>query len=330
MRKMLKFVIKKILVTVITIFLILLFSFFLFYLMPGDPITLLLLGGKQRPGHGFSEDMLNQIKAFYGLDKPPHLQFLTYVSNFLTGKWGISVTLYKGVPIGDFIGYRLLNTLFLCGVATLISAYVGIKIGVFSAWRRGKKADVGLTGLSLVLYSVPAFWLGIVLLLIFAIMIPIFPLGRVSSYQGSDLLMIIGDRVYHLILPVATYVLGAFAGFSLIMRSSLTDILTEDYIITAKAKGLTRKGIQKEHAMPNAMLSMITVIAYEFGWVLMGSIVVESVFSYPGLGLLTYEAAIGRDFPVLMVIFFITSIGMVLANAIADVLYAHFDPRVEM
>lgn len=325
---MLKYLVKKVMYTGITLFIVLLFIFFLFYLMPGDPITIRFLG-KRGSKSLLGEETIQLIKEYYGMDKPLYMQFLLYVVNILTGNWGLSITISPGVSIAAMMWPRLINTLLLCGIATLIGAYLGVRIGVLSAWRRGKASDFALTGVSLILYSVPAFWLGILLLMMFAIWIPLFPLGLAGG-EGQDLLAVILDRIHHLILPLVTYVLTNYAGFSLIMRSSLTDVLTEDYMMTAKAKGLSQKGIHKEHAMPNAMLPMITVIAYEFGWVLLGAIVIETVFSYPGIGLLTYDAVVARDFPVLMVLFFIMSAGMVIANAIADVLYSHFDPRVKM
>lgn len=329
MKRMLRYALKKTVYTGITVFFILLFIFFIFYVMvPGDPITIRFLG-KQGIGKGLlGQETIRSIKEFYGQDKPIHIQFLMYISNILTGNWGLSISVKPGVSIADIIWPRLTNTILLCGIATVVGAYLGVKLGAFSAWRRGKSSDVTLTGFSLVLYSIPSFWLGIILILVFAVWIPLFPLGQAGG-QGQDLIAAITDRIHHLILPLVTYVLTNYAGFSLIMRSSLTDVLTEDYMLTAKAKGLTQKDIHKKHAMPNAMLPMITVMAYEFGWVLMGAIVIETIFAYPGIGLLTYDAVLARDFPMLMVLFFIMSTGMVISNAIADVSYAYLDPRVK-
>jgi len=333
LKGMLRYIIIKVTYTLITIILIVAFTFFLFYIMPGDPSTILLgkTGfGRLTPGHGSEATSLVQfIREFYGLDRPLYEQFLLHLWHFFTGNWGTSITVHPGASVSDIILYPLLNTIFLCGIATLICAYIGIKIGSFSAWNRGKLSDVALTGISLTLYSVPSFWLGILLLLLFAVWIPIFPLGHAGG-EGPNLLMAIMDKIHHLILPLVTYVLTDFAAFSLTMKSSLTDVLTEDYIVTAKAKGLNQPKIHKKHAMPNAMLPMITVIAYQLGYVLMGAIVIETVFSYPGIGLLTYDALIKRDYPLLMALFLIISTGMVIANAIADILYRYFDPRVKV
>jgi peptide/nickel transport system permease protein len=328
MKKMHRYLILKTVYTGISLLLVSALIFFLFYIMPGDPAKILVGRMGIAPGSE-AKALIEYVKDFYGLDKSPLEQYLRYATHFFTGNWGISISLRPGVNVSQIIFYPLVNTLFLCGLATIISAYIGIKIGVFSAWKRGRFSEVGLTALSLSLYSVPTFFLGLNLLIILAVWIPIFPLGLTGG-EGPNLVARLLDRTHHLILPLITYVLSDFAGFSMIMRSSLTDVLTEDYIITAKAKGLSQKKIHKKHAMPNAMLPTITSLATGFGWVLMGSIVIETVFSYNGIGLLVYNSILKRDYAVLMVLFFIMSSSMIIANAIADILYAYFDPRVRM
>jgi len=328
MSKILRYLIIKTAYTCITLLLVSALIFFLFYVMPGDPAKILVGRAGIAPGSE-AKVLVEYVRDFYGLDKPPLEQYLMYASHFFSGNWGISMTVRPGVNVSQIIFYPMINTLFLCGLATLISAFIGIRLGVFSAWRRGAASEISLTSLSLSLYSVPTFFLGLILMMIFSVWIPLFPLGLVGG-EGPNLLARVTDRIHHLILPLTTYVLSDFAGFSLIMRSSLTDVLTEDYITTAKAKGLNQKKIHKKHAMPNAMLPILTSLATGFGWIFMGSIVIETVFSYNGIGLLVYNAIMKRDYAVLMALFFIMSATMVIANAIADVLYAYFDPRVKV
>ena len=219
----------------------------------------------------------------------------------------------------------------MVGVSTLIAIIVGIYIGIVAASRQGKKIDVISLTLSLFTYSMPTFWLGIVLIIFFSVTLNLFPTsgmitpGKVFTGWFSQTM----DMAKHLFLPALTLSLVLVGQFVLIMRNSLLDVFTEDYITTAKAKGFSEKLVIKKHAVPNAMLPMVTIIAINIGFMIAGAIQIETVFSWPGLGRLMYEALNNRDYPLLQGIFLIVSICVVLANFMADIIYGYLDPRIK-
>jgi peptide/nickel transport system permease protein len=220
-------------------------------------------------------------------------------------------------------------TVLLVGLSTAFAAAIGILLGIYAGWRRGSKADVSSMGISLVFYSMPEFWLGMLLILLFSTTLGWFPAsGRVSLGEDFTGPQHVADVVNHLFLPVLTLTLAYVAEFYLVMRSSLLDVLGEDYISTARAKGVREKFVLRRHAVRNALLPTITLIALSFGFVLGGAITVEYVFSYQGLGLLTVNALEARDYPLLQGVFLFASGAVILLNLIADLIYGYFDPRV--
>jgi peptide/nickel transport system permease protein len=229
----------------------------------------------------------------------------------------------------------------LVGFGTALAVWLGILLGRAAAWRRGKAADTFGMAFAITFYSMPTFLFALVMVMIFGGELGWFPIGNAYGslpgntspgipYSQFSLGEKIVSRAYHLILPVLAFAAEVMAEFALIMRNSLTDVLTEDYIVTARAKGLSNTRILHDHAMRNALLPVVTVTAISVGWVLGGDIMVEIVFNYDGLGLLTWEAVNGRDFTLLQSLFLIMAIAVLAANLLADVLYVYLDPRVHV
>ncbi len=304
---------------------VLVLGFFLFRVLPGDPARTL---GR---GRFRTEAQLEEFRSTYGLDQPLPQQFLTYLKNTCTGELGVSLR-YR-VPVSDLILDRLWPTLLLVGTATVLSTLIGVYLGVISAWNRGKATDRVTTGTTLTLYSMPEWWLGLLLIAAFAVgMGPlpgIFPTGGLHSVDAEPgTLGYVGDTALHLVLPVLTLVLVYLADFSLIMRSSLLDEIGEDYLTTARAKGLRDVVVRRRHATRNALLPTTTLIALSIGFVVSGAITVETVFSIPGLGLLATEALTIPDYWVLQGTFLVTSAAVILANLLANLVYGLLDPRV--
>lgn len=304
---------------------VLVVNFFLFRVLPGDPARTL---GR---GRFTSEEQLAEFNRTYGLDQSLPQQFVTFLKNTLTGDLGISLK-YR-VPVSDLILDRLWPTLLLVGTSTILAAVIGVWLGVRGAWNRGGAFDKTSTGTSLTLYSMPEWWLGLLLIAVFAVgwgPIPgIFPTGGLHSADADPgTLSGVLDTAWHLTLPVITLTLAYLAEYALIMRSSLLDELGEDYLTTARAKGLRDIAVRNRHAVPNALLPTTTVIALSMGFVVGGAITIETVFSIPGLGLLGVEALEVPDYWVLQGTFMVASVGVIVANLVANLLYGLLDPRV--
>lgn len=300
-------------------------NFFLFRVLPGDPARTLGRGRFSTP------EQMAEFNQAYGLDQSLPRQFITYLGNTLSGDLGISLR-YR-VPVSELILDRIWPTLLLVGTATICAALLGIWLGVRSGWRNGRAFDKFSTSTSLTLYSMPEWWLGLLLIAVFAVgagPIPgFFPTGGLHSVD-ADLSTVSGllDMARHLTLPVLTLTLAYLADYSLIMRSSLLDEIGEDYLTTAKAKGLRDVHVRNRHAVPNALLPTTTVVALNFGFVVAGAITVETIFSIPGLGLLATEALEVPDYWVLQGTFLVASAGVILANLLANLTYGLLDPRV--
>jgi len=298
---------------------VLAFNFFLFRVMPGDPIALLARSERLTP-----EQIANQ-RALFGLDQPLPQQFLTYLKQTFTGDFGVSII--SGQEVTSMIASRLWPTILLVGAGTLLAALLGVLIGIRGGWNRGSRFDRSSLYSSLLLYSTPEGWLGMLLLIVFAGTLGWFPAGGYSSATVDSGSGDVLDVLAHLALPVATLTLGYIGQFVIVMRASMIDVRDEDYITTARAKGLTDLLIRRRHAVRNAFLPSFTLITLSLGFVLGGAIVVETVYSWPGLGLLTYQAITDQDYPVLQVVFLFASAAVILANLVADLIYVRLDPR---
>ncbi|ANO05589.1 ABC transporter permease [Mycobacteroides immunogenum] len=320
------FVRRNLLGSVATLLFILVVNFFLFRVINPHPERTL---GR---GRAATAEQLAEISHRLGLDQPLHVQFITYLKNVFTGDLGVSFKYNQ--PVSDLIFERLGPTLALVGTSTVLSVMIGLWIGSRAAWRRGGRFDRSTSIITVVVYSMPEWWLGLLLFMVFAAGIGpitgIFPIGGLHS-QGLDWWSFNGlvDSIWHLVLPVTTLTLAYVAEYSIIMRSSMLDVMGQDYLQTARAKGLTEDQVLRRHAIPNAMLPVTTLVSLDLAFAVGGAITVETVFSIPGLGLLTTEALRIPDIPLLQGSFLVFSAAVVLANLVANFLYAFQDPRVK-
>jgi peptide/nickel transport system permease protein len=319
-----RFIVRRLGQAAVTILMIVLVNFILFRAMPGSPERILARNPNVSP------QAIQQTRERWGIDKPliPD-QLVAYIAATAQGDLGFSFA-SRGRPVTEVIGSRLGPTLLLFGLGELLAIGIGLGLGAYAGWRRGGATDLVGNGVSLILYSMPYFLLGMILLLIFASTLhwfPSFGMTTVGARFDSPV-EYVGDLLAHLALPVATVALGLIGQYSILMRSSIIETLSDEYITTARAKGLTEGRILRAHALPNAMLPAVSLIAINLGYVVAGAITVEVVFNWPGLGTLTVEALSARDYNVLQGAFLILSISVVLANLAADMIYGRLDPRV--
>jgi peptide/nickel transport system permease protein len=300
-------------------------NFFLFRVLPGDPARTL---GR---GRFTSAEQLDEFNRTYRLDEPLWQQFFTFLRNTAQGDLGFSLK-YR-VPVSELILDRVGPTVLLVGTSTVLATVLGVWLGVNQAWKRGSFFDKSTTGGTLTLYSMPEWWLGLILIVIFSTgpgpLPALFPVNGLHS-NGVDPASVKGvlDTAWHLTLPVITLTLAYLADYSLIMRSSLLDEIGEDYLTTARAKGLRDVNVRNQHAVRNALLPTTTLIALSMGFVLSGAITIETVFSIEGLGLLATEALETPDYWVLQGTFLVASAAVIAANLVANLLYGLLDPRV--
>jgi len=336
-----RYLLKKVGWSAFTILFVLILNFFLFRVLPGDPVK----AGTHDPR--FKKENQEAMRVRFGLDKPVincfetlnpvkvgdcwinpfDTQFFIYLRNLTRGELGISY--HTNGPVSKILVERLWNTVLLIGAGQILSIIVGIVFGLFAAWKARTAIDYSALITGLVAWSLPTFWLGIILL--FWGSGHGFPIGGritpgISSHPLQDR---IADIARHMILPTLTYTIVYMGEYLLIMRSSLMDVLSEDYILTAKAKGLSTFQILKDHALKNAMLPIVTIIAINLGFTVAGAIQIERVFSWPGLGGAVYEALERRDYPLLQGVFLLIAVSVVVANLIADLMYSYLDPRVQ-
>ena len=298
-------------------------NFMLPRMMPGSPMV--FLAGEDV---GFlTQEQRAQLHALHGLDQPRWKQFVTYAANLARGQLGYSFQ--RGRPIAAMIGERLPYTLLLVGFGLVLATIIGVALGALAAWRRGSAADFGTLGVAMLFESVPSFWLGMILIAVFAARLGWLPIfgaetAGVSLYGWAHLV----DRARHLVLPLSTLVLITIPGVFLIMRYSMLSVLGERYIATARAKGVAEIIVLRRHAVRNALLPVATVFMLNLGFIVGGATVIETVFSYPGIGRLLYEAVLNRDYPVIQGTFLIITVSVIAANLVCDFLYPLIDPRV--
>jgi peptide/nickel transport system permease protein len=321
-----RYVLSKVLASLASLFFVAIFNFFLFRVLPGDPAKMLTRN------HAVPPEQIAKLREQMGLDAPLFEQFRKYVWGLLHFDMGPASFKFRQ-PVGTVIMDRIWPTVLLVGISTILCTIVGLWLGIHSAWRRDSMFDRVSTGTTLTLYAMPEFWLGMILILVFATgsgFIPgIFPTsGLISPDVDPWSLKGVLSVAYHLTLPVITLTLAYLAEYSLVMRSSLLDEMGEDYLTTARAKGLRDAEVRKKHAVPNALLPSFTLLVLYLGFVVSGAITIETVFSIPGLGLLSYEALKVPDLPVLQGVFLLFSAGVILANLVADLCYPLLDPRV--
>jgi peptide/nickel transport system permease protein len=315
-----RYLLSKCLQAVVTLWFVLTFNFFLFRVLPGDPIGLLARSEKLTPAD------VAALRHDQGLDLPMAQQYVVYMKNVLTGDLGDS--LRTGLPVRELIGSRMWPTVLLVGLGTILASWLGVLIGIRGGWRRGSRFDTSSQYSSLVLYAMPEGWLGMLLLLFFSGWLHWFPAGGYASADKTGVAYLV-DLLDHLFLPLLTLTLGYIGGYAIVMRSSMIETINEDFVHTARAKGVPERLVRRKHVVPNAFLPSFTLIILSFGFVLGGAIVIETVFSWPGLGLLTYNAINTLDYPVIQGVFLIASAAVIVANLAADITYGYLDPRIK-
>jgi peptide/nickel transport system permease protein len=312
---------RKVLGSLATLAFVVVFNFFLFRVVEGDPVANLFRGKE------LTQNQREELRDQFGLAGSQWEQFTAYVEQTASLNFGRSYSTNR--PVWDEIVDKAGPTIALVGISAVLSAVIGVMLGVIAAWRRRTKADYAITGLTMSTYSMPDFWLGMILLTVFAVMLGWFPVGGIEDPASTATgLAHLADQAEHMVLPALTLTLAYMGEYAIVMRSSLLDTMREEYLVLARAKGLRDVMVRNRHAVPNALLPVVSLMAINFGFVLSGAIAVEAIFSWPGLGLATYEALKGPDLPMLQGLFLVFSASVILFNLIADLLYAYLDPRV--
>ncbi len=322
---MLGYAARRLLQIIITFFIILSIVFFLFRIMPGDPTSMII-------SPKFSAEDRQRLRVAFGLDKPLLVQYLLYIKNILRLDFGAS--LISGRSVVTVISERIPATVLLFLSANILSFIIGKKIGEIMAWHRGKAGEKILTLFSITAYTTFFPWLALLLIWIFAYWLSWFPLGGMITVDkwvqgGMTWWAQFLDVAWHMILPLTTLIFVRFAGPALVMRSSMIENLDSDFITTARAKGLTERKV-RQHASRNSLLPLMTGFILSFAYSLSGSVLVETVFNWPGLGQLIVASSLQQDYPVVQFSFLILALGVLLMNLLADLMYSHFDPRVRL
>jgi peptide/nickel transport system permease protein len=322
-----RFILGKALQALLTLAFVVVFNFFLFRVMPDDPLELVY-----RSTIASNPSDIEQVTQDLGLDEPLPQQFLIYARDMLMLDFGDSFS-FEGASVTQEIVDRIWPTLLLVATSTIASAAIGLLIGIYGGWRPGSRFDVGSQGFTLFFYSMPEFWFGILVLMAFAGGVgpfpSLFPAGGYST-PGSELtgFAYMADVLNHLALPWFVLTISFIGTYAMIMRNSLVEVVSDPFVMTARAKGLREKQILWRHVVPNALLPTFTIVLLSLGFVFGGVIAIEYVFSYPGLGLLTVQAIKSQDFPMLQGLFLLFSAVVIVANLVADILYSYLDPRV--
>jgi peptide/nickel transport system permease protein len=316
-----RYILRRLLQTIPLLFLISIIGFAIIQ-ATGDPLAAYTRDA------ALSREDIARLRAYYGLDQPVYVQYLNWLKNLATGDWGTSFVAHK--PVTNLIAERLPNTLILVAAAYTIILVVSIVLGIYSAVRQYSVVDHLVTALAFVGIAMPSFWLGLLLLIVFAVEtrshgLPYFPAGGMYDLKVGPTVQ---EVLWHLVLPAVTLATVVTAGYIRYIRASMLEVLHQDYIRTARAKGLPGGAVLRRHAFRNASLALVTLIGLDLPRFLSGSIVVEAMFAWPGMGRLFWEHAERTDIPVLMAIMLFTSTLVVLFNLLADVAYAYLDPRI--
>jgi peptide/nickel transport system permease protein len=313
---------RKIVWLVVTLYFVVTFNFVLFHLLPGNPVRLLARSGHLTP------QAVAEITKVYGLNHPPLQQYLIYLNGLLHGQLGISYTYRE--PVSTLLGQYLGNTIVLLTAATLLTIVLGVLAGVVAANRRGRGYDSATVTASVIGWSLPTFWTGLILAFVLGVWLHAFPIFGMETPNAvyTSQFQRIEDIASHLFLPTLTLIIVNIAQFVLVARASVIEVMSEDFMLTATAKGLLPRRVLWRHAVRNALLPVVTASALLIGLVVAGAIEVETVFSWPGMGLLVYNSVLNRDYPVIEAAFLVFAIVVLLVNFASDLLYQALDPRV--
>ncbi|HKM50099.1 MAG TPA: ABC transporter permease [Candidatus Bathyarchaeia archaeon] len=314
------YIVRRLLQTIPSVLIVLMVNFCIVRFAPGDPAQLIA-------GEGATEAQVALISHSLGLDKPLPEQLVTYFQGILHGDLGYSYL--QGRPVWDLVMERIPNTLMLVIAALLLAIAFGVTLGVIAANKPYSLLDNAVTVISLTSYAMPAFWIAQMLLLAFAIYLPIFPAGGMTNVRNtSSGLMYVSDVAWHAILPIATLTLVYIAEQFRLTRSRMLEVLSQDYITTARAKGVKERGVLFKHALRNALLPVVTITGLRMGTFFTGAILTEFVYGWPGVGRLMFDSVFSRDYPVILGCFAFISIFVIVGSLIIDLLYAELDPRI--
>lgn len=317
------YLLRKLAMALLTLGVVVVVDFYLFRVLPGDPVRA-VIGRNVR----ISREAQEALRVQFGLDRPLHEQFLATVAQWAQGNLGLSWSLRR--PVAEVLASKLGNTLLLISLGQVLSIVFGVALGLFAGWKRKTAVDVGALAFSLVTWATPTFWLGIILLAAGSAWFGLPTGGSVSPQNiGRPVWEVWPDYAEHLVLPTLTYTIVYLGEYMLIMRSSVLEVLSEDYILTARAKGLSPWQVLRRHAFKNAMLPIVTLVALNLGFTVAGAIYIETVFSYDGLGKLFQDALGKQDFPLLQGAFLLLAVAVIGANLLAELLYTALDPRVK-
>ncbi len=313
------YIVKRVSFAIVTVFVAITINFVLFRLAPGSAVSNL-----SRVPHA-TQELRQAIKQQFGLDKSRGEQYVLYLKQLAHGNLGVSFA--NSQPVSNNLATALKNTIPMVLLGTLFAIVVGTLTGVISAWRRGTLAEGSSVTTALMFYSMPTHWLGLMLVILFA---GVLPTGGMSNefLLNPSWLTHTEDVLKHMILPSLTLGLVLFGEYTLIVRSAMLETLGEDYVLTARAKGLKPWAIVRKHALRNALLPIATLVALSLGYIVAGAILIETVFSWPGIGRAVYDAVLERDYPMLQGAFLVLTVSVVFFNLVADLLYFKLDPRI--
>lgn len=317
------FITRRILQTLAVIVVLSYVCFYLMSLMPGDPVDMMVASNPR-----ITTEDVARLKSLYGLDQPIYKRYASWMGSILTGDLGYSRT-YR-VPVQELMGPRLWNTFLLSAISLSLSLLIAIPLGVISALKPGSRTDYFVNLFSFGGISIPSFWLAIVLIIIFAVKFPLLPAGGTQTIGTEDmgLWASFKDRAIYLILPVLSLSIQQIGRFSRFTRSAMLEAMRNDFIRTARAKGLARSTVIWRHGFRNALIPLITILALSFSGLFSGAILTETVFAYQGVGKLVYDSIIGNDYNVAMISFVISVSMVLLMNLVADIMYGFADPRI--
>ena len=314
------YVIKRGFFALVTVFVAITINFFLFRVLPGNAVSNLSRVPKASP------QLVHALTVEFGLDKPKWQQYVIYLRELFHGNMGISFTYQQ--PVSHLLIADLKNTIPMVTVGTVAAIVVGVVTGILSAWRRSSVADHVSTNTAIFFYAFPTQWLGLMLLIIFAGTLPAGGMENPFLFGTEPFWPHLWDIAQHMILPAATLLLTAYGSYTLVVRSSMLETMGEDYVLTARAKGLPDRRVVRRHAFRNALLPMVTLVALDLGYIVGGAVLIEVIFSWPGIGLAMYDAIQQRDYPMLQGGFLILTLAVIILNFVADLLYFRLDPRI--
>ena len=346
------YITKRIGYSLVLLILVMSLNYIIFMVMPGDPTTM-FINPIKKGNQTEVQELTTRLREMWGINDPPLIRYFKYIRNMLT--WNFGITFSERQPVADEMAWRLPYTLILMGGSTIFAIAIGVTLGAIAANKRGGRFDAIAVLSSLVLYSLPTFWMGMLLILIFYVKLGWLPhafaypsewalkwptpfvmsssstgpLGVLMTINPNGLWEYLTGYVRHAFLPTLTLTLFQYGGYLLLTRATMVEALTEDYIVTARAKGVSETSVVFRHALKNASLPLITSVALSFGFLLSGAIITEGVYSWPGLGRWIFDAIARKDYNILQAFFYIIALCVILANFLSDLLYGIIDPRIK-